>query len=361
MRRSQGQLILLLTILLFFGVIFHSPRPGISAPANLFNRLMEISKDEMSKKGGKLAVVLEWPDNEAKPVLNAFKKDFPFVKETTFERHRTVEVMQRTLMEAKAGRTPQSDIYHASQEAWPEYEKAGLFSKPIFPYADLLKALPEGWTSPDPRALDPEGQFIATTGLIRGIVYNKNLVSPANAPKRWEDCLNPMWRGKFLYDPRSKLTALQHDPKTREAHLRWLKGIIENKVILGRGQTENVEKLAAGEYPLFCGANYHSSVREMDQGAPLIFVVPDPYPMEFGTQIHIVKWSKAPATTQLFVLWLATKGEQPAYREFPWKPNSRKYPLVQGKYMAVCDVECLGKGAQYDAEHARIIGLPGRR
>ena len=332
-----------------------------AAEGNLFNQLVETSKAEVAKKSGKLSVALEWPDNEAKPVLNAFKKDFPFIKETRFERHRTVEIMQRTLMETQAGRIPEFDLYHVSVEAWPEYDKAGLFRKPPFPYKDLIKALPKGWAAPDPRAVDPQGDFIATTGLVRGIAYNKNLVSGDKVPQRWEDCLQPMWRGKFLYDPRPKLTALQHDPRTRESHLKWLKGIVDNKVVMGRGQTENVEKLAAGEYPLFCGANYHSTLREADQGAPVGLVIPDPYPMEFGTQMRIVKWTQTPATMQLFALWLATKGEQPAYREFPWKPDSRKYPMVKGKYMAVCEVECLRKAEFYEKEHARIIGLPGAR
>ena len=351
---------LLLTIgLVFWGIAYASP--AISAQAKLFNQLLETSKAEMAKKGGVLTVTLEWPEDEGKAVLEAFKKEFPFIKEIAYERTRTVDAMQRVLLEFKAGRSLKYDIMHVSMEAWPAYQEAGAFPKPPFSYKELVKSLPSDWPTPDPRSVDPKGEYIATTGLVRGIAYNKNIVPPDKAPRRWDDCLDPMWRGKFLYDPRSKLTALQHDPKTREAHLKWLKGIMENKVVLNRGQTENVQKVASGEYPLVCGVNYHSSTREMDQGAPVIFVVPDPYPMEFGSQMRVVKWSKTPATSQLFGLWVATKGEQPAYREFPWNPGSRKAPLVKGKYAAVCDVECLKRSEEYDAEHARILKLPGAK
>ena len=344
-----------------FTLALLAARAEVVAQTELVNRLVETSKAEMAKKGGKLFVALEWPEKEAKPTLDAFRKEFSFIKETKFERVRTTEAMQRILLEAKGGRTPPYDIFHASSENWPDFEEAGLFPKPPFSYKQLIKSLPNGWVAPDPRAVDPNDEFIATTGLTRGIAYNKNLVPPDKAPKRWEDCLDPMWKGKVLYDPRPKLTALWYDPKTREAHLRWLKGIVENKVVLGRGQTENVQKVSAGEYSLACGINYHSAVREMDLGAPLTFFFPDPFPMEFGTQIHVVKWSQTPATSQLFVLWLATKGPQPLYRGFPWKPGVRKAALAKGKYMAVCDVDCLRKSEEYNQLHARILGLPGAK
>lgn len=337
---------------------------AVSAQANPFSQLMEASKAEMAKKGGKLLVALEW-EAGGKQIVEAFKKELPAIKEASFERVRTTDQMQRILVEYRAGRIPKYDIVHVSFEAWPSYRDAGVFVKPPVPYKELLKSLPADWPEPDPRAVDREGYFIATAGLARGIVYNKDSVSPNKAPKKWEDCLDPTWRGQFFYDPRPKLTALQHDPKTREAHLKWLKGIVENKVVLGRGQSENVEKVAAGEHPLFCGVNYTSAMTAIDRGAPLVFLFPDPFPLEFGTQIHIVKWSQTPATAQLFITWLATKAqplvEKYAYRGFPWDPNSRKYPMARGKYAAVCDVECLKKSPDYDAEHARILGMPGAK
>lgn len=363
MARKRLWVPFLLTIGLIFWELVYDP-PVIWAQANLFNQLVEASKAEMAKKGGRLAVALEW-EAGGKEVVSAFKNEFPFIKEASFERVRTTDQMQRMLVEYQAGRTPKYDIVHVSFEAWPSYRDAGMFVRPPVPYKELVKSLPPDWPPPDSRAVDSEGLFIATAGLARGIVYNKNLVSPDKAPKKWEDCLNPMWRGKFLYDPRPKLTALQYDSKTREAHLKWLRQIIENKVVLGRGQSENVEKVAAGEYPLFCGVNYTSAMKAIDLGAPLVFFFPDPFPLEFGTQIHIMKWSQTQATAQLFITWLATKAqplvEKHSYRGFPWDPKSRKYPMAKGKYAAVCDVECLKKSPEYDTEHARILGLPGAK
>ena len=177
------------------------------AQGELFNRMVENSKGEMATRGGKVVIGIDWTNDEAKPVLSGFKKDFPFVEAPTFERLRTVEEMQRMLMEAKTGRTPALDIANISHESSPDYKKAGLFPKPPFSYKAQIKALPKGWVTPDPRIVDPQDEYMATTGLARGIAYNKNVVPTDKAPKDWKDCLDPMWRGKVLYDPRPKLNA----------------------------------------------------------------------------------------------------------------------------------------------------------
>src|SRR5262245_41865509 len=171
------------------------------AQGELFNRMVENSKSEMGKRGGKVVIGTDWTNAEAKPVLNGFKKDFAFVEAPTFERLRTIEEMQRMLMEVKKGTTPALDIANISHESWPEYKKAGLFPKPPFSYKALIKALPKTWVTPDPRIVDPQDEYMATTGLARGIAYNKNVVPADKAPKDWKDCLDPLWRGKVLYDP----------------------------------------------------------------------------------------------------------------------------------------------------------------
>jgi hypothetical protein len=103
----------------------------------------------------------------------------------------------------------------------------------------------------------------------------------------------------------------------------------------------------------------------IDQGAPLVFFLPDPFAFETAVQIFITKWS-LPATSQLFALWTATKGQpivdSKGYRGLPWIPGTRIYNMAKGKYAAICDPECLTKaGDVYGAEHNRILGIPGSK
>lgn len=366
MCKHEKWITLLLAIgLTVVGGLAYAPPPS-QAQGTIFNQLVEASKAEMAAKDGKLHVATEWTKTtEGMPILGLFQKDFPFVKEVSFTRERGVDAMQRILIEVQAGRVQKYDILKVSEELWPEYKRVGLFVKPPFDYHKLAKSLPADWGEINPRAIDPNGMFIATTARAMGNAWNIRLVPKGKEPTRWEDCLDPMWRGKFLYDPRPKMDGLWHDPKTREGHLKWLRGIMENGVVLSRGQTENVEKAAAGEFPIICGVQYESAARVIDQSAPLSFAFPDSFPMHFSTQLHVLKWSKTPATTQLLGLWLASRGQDAvdkhAYLGFPWDRRTRKYSLAKGKYVAICDAECILRSEEYDRLHASILRLPGAR
>jgi ABC-type Fe3+ transport system substrate-binding protein len=336
-----------------------------AAEGNLFNQLVERSKAEMAKSKGKFSVLLDLDAKEGVPVIKAFQKDFPFVKDPSYTRMNRTEEFQRLIIEVKAGRVPDYDIGHAQFEAWTQLRDAGVFVKPPFSYQQLMTSLPASWGPLDERAIDNDGYYIAGSALIRIIAYNKNLVPANKIPKKLEDCLDPAWKGKFLYNSRHVLTALQHDPKTREAFLKWLKGAAENKAVFVRQQTEGLEKIASGEYAMFCGVNYNTTLRMVKDGAPIAIAFPDPYALDFAQRIHVFRWSTNPATGQLYGLWMATKG-QPAVEEFmdrgfPWNPNTGAYPLAKGKYVAICGPDCADKTDQYLAEHARLLGLPGQK
>ena len=67
----------------------------LAQSGNLYNQLVEASKSEVAPKGGKLTIALNWTNPQGKAIVEEFKKDFSFVKETKFERLRTVEDAQR--------------------------------------------------------------------------------------------------------------------------------------------------------------------------------------------------------------------------------------------------------------------------
>jgi len=353
---------LLVTIL---SVTFFTAIAVSRASASAFEQLVKQAESEMVKKQGTLWVSFEWPARDTKKVFPEFKKAFPFIKDVRYERTHTTAVSQRMLIEIQQGTNPKFDVMGIASELRGQYQQAGLLVKPPVDYKALASSLPSDWPALDPRSLDPKGYFIATTGLARGNAWNPQMVPKGKEPTTWEACLDPMWKGKVLFDPRNKMQSLQHDPRTREQFLKWLKGMVKSGVVLNRGQTENLQKIAGGEFAIACGINYHSTFRMIDRGAPLKFAFADPIPLDIGTEIYTTKWSKAPATGQLLGLWLATGGqsivEQTAYRGFPWNSTSRKYPMAKGKYVAVCDADCVLKQEFYDKEFGDILNLPGVR
>lgn len=330
---------------------------------NPFDRLVELSKSELAKRNGRLKIALDWPEADTVNVLPEFKKAFPYIREIVYTREGDVGPFANYLLRIKRGEYPEFDIMHVAGEFETQYEKEAVFVKPPVSYKDINPSLPKGWPKLDPRTLDPNGFFLGTTGNARGVAWNPSLVAKGREPASWEVCADPAWKGKILLDTRNRLQSLQHDPKTRDNYLRWLKRVAANGPVLTQGQNVMVQKLASGEFPIACGINYHSVYREIDQGAPLKFVFPDPIPLEIGSRLYVTKWTPTPATTQLFALWLASGGqtvlERFAYRGFPWDTKSRKFPLAKNKYVAVCDAECSLRWNDYNKEYGDILGLPG--
>jgi len=76
---------------------------ALAQSGNLYNQLVDGSKSEVAKKGGKLTIALNWTNPRGKAIVEEFKKDFSFVKETKFERLRTVEEPSARLWNSKPG------------------------------------------------------------------------------------------------------------------------------------------------------------------------------------------------------------------------------------------------------------------
>lgn len=86
------------------------------------------------------------------------------------------------------------------------------------------------WTRKDDRIQIFGIEYVA-------LLYNKELVKPADVPKRYEDLADPKWRGKIVMaDPSSHATTIswlvglkEEVMKSEEAWMKFLKGLAANK------------------------------------------------------------------------------------------------------------------------------------
>lgn len=334
------------------------------AAQNAYEKLVAMSKAEVDKLGGTIKMALDWPDEDAKPVLAEFMKAFPFVRKIDFERETGIDPFGRYLISFKQGQPAPYDVMHIASEYEQQYLEAGLFDKPPVEYTELAKVLPKDWPALNPANLDPKGYFVSTTANTRGIIYNPNIVKGADVPKNWADCVDPKWKGKVMIDARNKMQAFQYDPKTRPTFVKWFDDLHANNVVLGRGQAQLVEKVGSGEFPIACGVNYHTTYRsiENDGVKTVKFVMPDPIPLEFATRLFVLKSSKAPATTELFGLWAVTAGQESigkfAYRGMPWNPKAHNYEASKGKAVVLCDADCAVRFEEFEKEYQNALKIP---
>ena len=92
--------------------------------------------------------------------------------------------------------------------------------------------------------------------VIIGVVYNKNMLSAAEAPKTLEDLARPQFRGKIaMPDPGQHLTTTQwlanvHNVIGKDRADKFIQNLAGQKPILVESFIPAVERVAGGEVPL---------------------------------------------------------------------------------------------------------------
>ena len=118
----------------------------------------------------------------------------------------------------------------------------GSFSSPAFQYFP-------------PEVIDPD-VGPAYRNVIIGILYNEAYIKDEQAPKSYEDILNPKWKGKFVMaDPTSHTTTTQwlasfQKIMGKEKADRFIRGLGAQKPVLVDSITPAAQKILTGEVPI---------------------------------------------------------------------------------------------------------------
>ena len=173
-------------IVIFIAVIF-TAAPVFSQSASLI---------AAGKKEGKAVVYGSLESDTADAAFGAFKKKTGI--EVDYWRASATKVMDRALSEYRAGK-PLFDVILTNDNPMQIMFKEGIFAKYDSPAAkDFTKE------SIDPN-LGPRYR-----NVVIGVVYNKDVIKPADAPKSLEDLVKPQYRGKIVMpDPTQHTTTTQ--------------------------------------------------------------------------------------------------------------------------------------------------------
>lgn len=177
---------------------------------------------------------------------DAIKKEF--TKKTGIEaeywRASATKVMDRALSENRAGK-PLFDVILTNDNPMQIMFKQGLFEKYISPTASDF---PKDAIDPN---LGPRYR-----NVVIGVVYNKSIISPADAPKSLEDLVNPKYRGKLVMpDPTQHTTTTQWVASLwklmgKEKADKYIRDLAAMKPIFVESLLPAAERVATGETPI---------------------------------------------------------------------------------------------------------------
>ena len=132
--------------------------------------------------------------------------------------------------------------------------------------------------------------------LLIGIVYNKNSIKPADAPKSFEDLVKPQFKGKLIMpDPTQHTTTTQWVaslPKLlgKERAEKFVRELAATRPILAESLLPPVERAVSGEVPIAITLLHYTYVFSQ-KGAPLDYVR---MPRLLGDVNYVALANKAP-------------------------------------------------------------------
>jgi iron(III) transport system substrate-binding protein len=297
-----------------------------------------------AKKEGKLVVYASATAPQLQMYFATFNKRYPFIK-TDFFRTGKQKLVSKILFEEQA-KQHIADIIHTSVIETNILKKRGALSK----YVPLESAsLPAHYK-------DPEGMWTSAyaSGTLLG--YNSRQIKRANAPKNYDELLNPRWKNAIALDA-NKIEWF--------AMLLKLKGrsFMEKLAALNPsvrdGNTLVLQLLAAGEFPIAAGV-YEYSIEDLKtKGAPVDWVGLEPV-ITYTVAASLPSRPNNPNCAKLFIEWLLSKEGQEVINQYGRVPirddvESKYGKILKQHKLLMTDIDLGQKEAEVNETFRKLF------
>ena len=260
-----------------------------------------------------------------RPLTEAFEKKYPFIK-TRYYRADGNQVIVKVLAEMQANSLVADLVEGSGMSGVVAGSKIVLpFYSPLF---DELRS----------EDIAPDRTWAATRYRYIGFGYNTQFVSKDEAPKSYDDLLNPKWKGKMAWNSGSdasgalvtisSLLASWGEQKTAAYIAKLAKQDITPLSVSNR---QIVDQVILGEYWMGVGISAHHPIISAGRGAPSATVLFDPIPSLIDC-VQVLKGTKHPHAAMLFVDFiLSTEAQRmmQAAEYFPSNPRVDPAPSLR--------------------------------
>jgi iron(III) transport system substrate-binding protein len=303
-----------------------------------------------AEKSGSVIWYESSPDDQAAKIATAFNKRFPNVKIEHVRDAGGNSIAARIVQESQAG-SHTADIATSG---------ASLLT----PLVERNLVVKVDWAG---LGVGPEVAHndygVLTTAVLTVLVYNTALVAAADAPKNWEDLLNPRWDGKIglwvRAEGQASLAEKWGEAKVAD-YITKLNGL---HPIFEKSTFPLAQQVAAGETQVALGL-YHSAQPALQKGAPIKVVVPDPAAINALYSFVPAKGGNIKGG-QLLALWLATPEGAKAYEDATDRGNpaiegTRTREMLKGHTIAVFPIEQSAREAELVEKFNKLIADGGK-
>lgn len=305
---------------------------------------------EGAKKEGKMVYYGTAAIDHSKRILDAFKEKYPFMT-TGHYRSGAVDVYNKITSEARGQRYDVDVIDLLPGESYT-LVKTGLVDPYFSPSREGIRK----------EFIDQKGFWTTIFHLPVALGYNTQYVKKDEAPKSYEDLLDPKWKGRMSLDNQDMDlmgTLVEHWGK--EKGLAYFKKLAENEPSMRRGHTFQAQILAAGEVHIAPWLYGYRPLTMKQKGAPLDIVLLKPV-LSVPTYLMLAKNAPHPYSAALFLDWaFARDGGMKIYaeelgRSAPRPGYNDKFPELEAPEYLVVDPNKIGPNyPEYTKQYCGIF------
>jgi len=253
---------------------------------------------DKARQEGKLVLYGSMPVTNMKKVVGAFEKKYPGVK-VEYLRMSGRKVLQRILLEQRAGKHLVDAVDADGPSAYNMSQK-GLLGK-FYPSEQNMYG--DQWKD--------AGYWTAWRLSVITMAYNMKMVSPGDVPRRYEDLLNPRWKGRAIFNANKFIFPyMMFDLYGKEKGLDFLKKLSAQAFTPARGSTLAIQQIAAGEAPLAIPVNADGVDKIKKKGAPVDSPRLEDYAYADLKTIGVMAEAPRPNAARLFVDFVTSKEAQ---------------------------------------------------
>jgi iron(III) transport system substrate-binding protein len=214
----------------------------------------------------------------------------------------------------------------------------------------------------DPELVHYDNGTVAFANQIVLPAYNKKNLPPGAAPKKWEDLLDPAWKGGKLgmttaSHHLARLATLWGEEKTTQ----FVKALAGQQPALGR-QPEIYTRLLLGEIVIAITLTDDRIHLAKQTGAPIVHAEGIEPVISPAYNAGVLKGARHPNAGHLFTVFLTTPEGQEIWEKFggqtsAFVPGTSAYKYVQGKKVLYMNQDQAKTIDRLTREYGKILGF----
>jgi iron(III) transport system substrate-binding protein len=251
--------------------------------------------EQAARKEGEVTwYVSHYGAEPAAEIARAFTKIYPDVKVNVVRS--TAQVAYQRLVQDIRANVAQCDVFSTTDIGQYETLKN---QKHLARYQaeNAAKIAPE-FTA----AIEPEGYWYPTSGILMVIGYNSDKVKAEDAPKRWRDLTDPKWLGKLAigHPAFSGVAGVWALMITKLYGWEYFEQIQKNRPLVGRSMIDMVTMLNSGERSV-AASLVGPTLDSASKGNPLAIVYPEEGTLIVDSPTAIMQNAPHPNAARLFM------------------------------------------------------------